>query len=147
MEKDTSFILKTANGKEERIEPRHIEKFHPTFNLQKELEKVKYHFPLTELLKKPTYKAKVSQCMHPSTPTPSHDSLNIQEERSMVIFWPDVEELDSSTALFYVTLVMHDHLLHNCMFYSRVSHKPHAIISNGTTGLEVHQIMQGRVLL
>jgi hypothetical protein len=60
--------------------------------------------------------------MHPSTSAPTHDSLNLQEERPMVVFGPHVEELDPSTAPFYVTLVIHDLLLHNCMLDSGASH-------------------------
>ena len=40
----------------------------------------------------------------------------------MVMFGPHVEELDASTPPFYVSLVIHDFLLHNCMLDSRASH-------------------------
>lgn len=40
----------------------------------------------------------------------------------MVDFGPHVEEIDPSTALFYVTLIIHDLLLHNCLLDSRASH-------------------------
>jgi len=59
-EKEPPVLLKATSGKEERTKPGCIEKFQPAFNLQKELEKVKIHVPLTELLKQPTYKAQVS---------------------------------------------------------------------------------------
>ena len=45
----------------------------------------------------------------------THESLNLPEERSMVVFGPHVEEQDPSTPTFYITLVIHDLLLHNCM--------------------------------
>lgn len=93
-----------------------------TFSLQKQLEKVKILFPLTKLLKQPNYKSQVSQFMCPSTIAPSHDSLILQEERPMVVFGPHVKKQDSSATPFYVTLVVHDILLHNCMFDSRASH-------------------------
>jgi len=40
----------------------------------------------------------------------------------MVVFGPHVEEQDSSIAPFYVTLVVHELLLHNCMLDSGASH-------------------------
>ena len=40
----------------------------------------------------------------------------------MVVFVTHVEEQDSATPPFYVTLVIHDLLLHNCMLDSRASH-------------------------
>ena len=70
------------------------------FNLQKELEKVKILVPLVELLKQPSYKAQVSQFMLPHGVTSPPDSLNLQEERPMVVFGPHVEEMDSATPLF-----------------------------------------------
>ena len=40
----------------------------------------------------------------------------------MVVFGPHVEELDSTTPPFYVSLVIHDLLLHNYMIDSGASH-------------------------
>ena len=40
----------------------------------------------------------------------------------MVVFGPHVEELYASTPHFYVSLVIHDLLLHNFMLDSRASH-------------------------
>jgi len=60
--------------------------------------------------------------MHPSTSAPTHDSLNLQEERPMVVFGLHVEELDPSIVPFYMTLVIHDLLLHNFMLDSGASH-------------------------
>jgi len=57
IEKEAPILLKTASKKGERTEPGYIEKAQPTFNLQKELEKVKILVPLTELIKLPNYKA------------------------------------------------------------------------------------------
>lgn len=88
IEKEVHVLLKIVSGKEEGTESGGIEKFQPAFNLQKELEKVKILVPLTELLNQPTYKAQVSQFMHPSASAPTHDSLNLQEERPMVAFGP-----------------------------------------------------------
>ena len=60
--------------------------------------------------------------MLPQGAAPIPNSLNLQEERPMVVFGPHVEELDSSTPPFYVSLVIHDLLLHNCMLDSEASH-------------------------
>lgn len=60
--------------------------------------------------------------MCPSTLTHSHDSLNIQEERPMVVFETHVEEQDPSITPFYVTLAVHDLLLHNYMLGIGASH-------------------------
>lgn len=129
--------MKTTGDKEREVELGGIEKGQFAFNLQKELEKVKILVPLTKLLKQPTYKAKVFHFMLPSTAIPTHDCLNLQEEKSMVVFGPHVEELDSSTAPFYVTLVIHDLLLHNCMLESRASHILMPLVVMENLGLQI----------
>ena len=109
-----------ANSKEPKESL--VEKPPPVFSLQKELEKVKIPVPLTKLLKQPAYQSQVSSFMLPQGAVPIPDSLNLQEERPMVVFGPHVEELDASTPPFYVSLVIHDMLLHNCMLDSEASH-------------------------
>ena len=61
------------------------------FSLQKELEKVKILVPLTELLKQPTYQSQVTSFMLPPEVIHIPDTLNLQEERPMVVFGPHVE--------------------------------------------------------
>ena len=39
-----------------------------------------------------------------------------------MMFGPQVEELDSSTPPFYISLLMHTFILHNCMLDSGTSH-------------------------
>ncbi len=46
----------------------------------------------------------------------------MQEDKPVVVFGPHVEEVDSSTPPFYISLLIHDFLLHNCMFDSGASH-------------------------
>jgi len=48
--------------------------------------------------------------------------MNQQEDKPIVFFGPHVEEVDSSTPPFYISLLIHDFLLHNCMFDSGASH-------------------------
>ena len=65
------------------------------------------------------------------------DSLNLQEERPMVVFGPHVEELDVATRPFYVSLVIHDLLLHNCKLDSRASHNLLPLSVMEQLGLEI----------
>jgi hypothetical protein len=53
-----------------------------------------------------------------SVPTVQVDAINLQEEHPTIMFGPHIEERGDSIALFYVTLIVHDHLLHNCMLDS-----------------------------
>ena len=67
-----------------------IEKSPPAFNFQKELEKFKIPVPLTELLKQPAYQCQVTSLLLPPEAPIIPDSLNLQEERPMVVFGPHV---------------------------------------------------------
>ena len=46
----------------------------------------------------------------------------MQEEKPIVTFAPHVEEVDSSVPPFYISLLLHDFLLHNCMLDSGASY-------------------------
>ena len=86
------------------------------------MRKLRFHSPLTELLKQPVYQSQVTSIILPPEIPIIPDSLNLQEERPMVVFDPHVEEIDPSTPPFYVSLVIHDLLLHKCMLDSGASH-------------------------
>lgn len=75
--------------------------------------------------------------MHPSTSSPTHDCLNLQEERPMVVFGPHVEELDPSTEPFYETMVIHDLLLHSCTLDFEASHNLIPLAVMEELGLQV----------
>ena len=55
----------------------------------------------------------------------------------MVFFEPHSEELDPSTAPCYVTLVIHDLLLHNFMLVSKASHNLIPLSVMEKLGLEI----------
>ena len=48
--------------------------------------------------------------------------MNLQAEKPVVTFGPHVEELDPSIPPFYISLLLHDFNLHNCMLDSGVTH-------------------------
>jgi len=65
------------------------------------------------------------------------DSLYLQKERPIVAFGPHVEERDLSAPSFYVTVVLHDLLIHNCMLDSRASHNFMPLLVMEQLGLEI----------
>lgn len=50
------------------------------------------------------------------------DTVNLQEEKPVVTFGPHVEEVDFPIPPFYISLLLHDFTLHNCMLDSGASH-------------------------
>lgn len=106
----------------ESIKPLKVEMNASTFSLQKGLDKVNIYVPLTEFLKQPAYKIHIFDFMDVSHVTSTQDILNLWEDRLVVMFGLCMEEQDPSTPPFYVTLVIHDLLLHNSMIDSGTSH-------------------------
>ena len=89
------------------------------FSLTRELEKVIIQVPLTKLAKTPTYQKEIVEFIN--LKENEGDNVNLQEDKPIVVFGPHLEELDSSIPPFYISPLVHDFLLHNCMFDSRAS--------------------------
>ena len=92
-----------------------------SFNIEFELGKFKVPIPLLELLKIFAYKESFLKILQPSLS--ASDSINIPEENPTIYLGSLVQEAnDDSPAPFYLSLNIHDKLLHNCLFDSRASH-------------------------
>jgi hypothetical protein len=50
------------------------------------------------------------------------DSVNLQDEKLVVILGPLVEDMDDSSPPFYTPLNIHDKVLYNCLMDSTTSH-------------------------
>jgi len=50
------------------------------------------------------------------------DTLNMQDERPTIMFGPHIEERGETMTPFYISLMVHEHILHNCMLDSGDSH-------------------------
>jgi hypothetical protein len=108
----------------------------PSFNIEHELSKIKIHVPLVELAKNPSYHKQIEKVIRegPTNPT---DTLNVQDEFPTIVFGPHIDEKEESVAPFYVTLNIHDKMLHNCMLDFGASHNlmPKVVMEN--LGLEI----------
>jgi hypothetical protein len=92
-----------------------------SFNFKSVLSKIKVPIPLLELLKIYAYKESFLKILQPSLP--ASDSLNLQDENPTIYLRSLVQEVDDhSPAPFYLSLNIHDKLLHNCLLDSRASH-------------------------
>ena len=103
-------------------EPENIVKQNQAFSLSRELEKVKIQVPLLELAKTPGYKKEIVEFINISQSDDIGDTVNLQEEKPVVTFGPHVEEVDSFVPPFYISLLLHDFILYNCMLDSSASH-------------------------
>ena len=96
------------------------------FNFENELCKIKIPMPFTELIKNPCYKNSVLKMMGSAAGQIPSDTVNLQEEHLRIFIGSaltDKAERDSSSSPpFYITLTVHDQMIHNCLLDSSASH-------------------------
>lgn len=92
-----------------------------SFSFEYELSKIKILVPLLELLKNPTYRKSFQRLLQLATPSP--DSVNLEEERPVIYLGSLVQnQNDDNPPLFYLSLNIHDKLLHNDLLDLGASH-------------------------
>ena len=84
---------------------------------------------MTELVKNDIYKSTINETLNMND---GEDAINLNDDQPELIFGPDVngKNLDGSIPSFYISLTIHDQILHNTMLDSRASHNlmPKAIM-------------------
>ena len=98
-----------------------VEKYQPYLNLKNELSKVKIYVPLTKLMKKDVYRNQIIKAIKIEEGT---NMVNISDDKPRLLFGPEVKGIsqDGNVPLFYVSLNIHDFILHNARLDSRASH-------------------------
>jgi len=66
------------------------------------------------------------------------DAINLEDYRPTIMFGPHIENAKDLVPPFYITLTMHDHLLHNYMLDSGASHNLIPKVIMEKLGLEVN---------
>ncbi len=126
-----------ASKEKERkeIPVKEVEKI-PAFNLENEISKLKVSIPLTEIMKNISYRGQVSKMLNLD---PMSNMVNVEDDQPEMIFGPasNGESPDSDVPHFYISLRLHDFVLHNAMFNYGVSHNlmPKAIMDK--LGLDI----------
>jgi hypothetical protein len=90
--------------------------------LENEINKIKIPMPLVELAKNPIYKKQIAKMIKCFDIESHADMINLEDERPTIMFGLHTENVKDYVAPFYITLTVHDHLLHNCMLDYGASH-------------------------
>ena len=110
------------------------------FSLENEISKLKVSIPLTEIMKNINYRGQVSKILNCD---PMSDMVNVEDNQPEIIFGPALngESPDNDVPPFYISLRLHDFVLHNAMFDSGASHNlmPKAIMDK--LGLDVVELI------
>ena len=93
--------------------------------------------PLVELTKNPIYKKQIAKMINFSDAECYVDVINLQDEKPTIMFGLHIENAKDYVAPFYITLTMHDHLLHNFMLYFGASHNLMPKVIMEKLGLEI----------
>jgi hypothetical protein len=113
---------KKLKNTEAEIPTREIEKAIGGFTLENERNKIKIPMPLDELAKNVIYKKQIAKVIIFSNVEYHAEVINLQDKRPVIMFGPYIENTKDFVAPFYITLTVHDHLLHKCMLDSRAFH-------------------------
>eukprot|EP00253_Pinus_taeda_P008952 PITA_08952 len=119
---------KDSPGKveEAKKEVKELEKTQSTFNLESEIGKLKIPIPFAELLRNEQYRkiifSMVKSSDNDQVNINSQDSLNLDDDAPEFVFGPHVTSINDDVPPFYVSLNIHDMILHNAMLDSGVSH-------------------------
>ena len=91
------------------------------FNFEGEISKIKITIPLIELVTQDVYRSQVLKVLNKQNDT---NTLNLTDDKLELLFGPEVEGKYQEGVVppFYVSLNIHDKILHNAMLDSGASH-------------------------
>jgi hypothetical protein len=104
------------------IQSRNTEKMIGSFNLEREINKIQISVPLVELAKNPMYTKHISKMINFSDVKSHAYTINLEDDNPTIMFGTHIENTKDPVTPFYITLTMHDHLIHNCMLDFGASH-------------------------
>jgi len=92
------------------------------FSLENEINKIKIPVPLVELAKNHVYQKHITKMIVFSSPESHSVVIKLEDDKPNITFGPHFEGTRDTISPFYITLKVHDRLLHNCMLDSGASH-------------------------
>ena len=98
-----------------------ISKLQMPFSFEGEIAKIKITMPLTELIAQSSYKSQVLKVLNLGNDA---NTVNLTDDIPEVLFGPKIEGKfqEGATLPFYISLNIHDQILHNAMLDSGASH-------------------------
>ena len=85
------------------------------FIFENEIQKIKIPIPFLELVENEDFTRYLSKMLQPEPTSYPTDSVNLQDEKLVVILGTLVENRDDSSPPLYTSLNIHDKVLHNLL--------------------------------
>ena len=125
-------ILKTLD-----LEVRGPYKSPSPFSFESEVQKLKIYVPLIELVKSEVFKKPILDALELKALQASNDYVNLQDDKLVVVLSPMTELVDENFPSFYVSLTIHDKILHKYLLNTCASHNlmPKAVMEE--LGLDI----------
>jgi hypothetical protein len=107
------------------------------FNLEHEINKIKIIVPLVELMKNEPLKHSSLKVLQSPAPVISSDIVNLQDENHVITIGLHIEDKYNSSPPFYISLNIHDKILHTCLMDSGASHNVMLKVVMDELGLDI----------
>jgi hypothetical protein len=117
-----------------------------SFNIEHELRKIKIHVPLTELLKNEPFKRSIMKVLKPPASAISSDVISLQDENPAITVGPHIEDGSDASPPFYISLNVHEKILHNFLMDSGASHNVMPKVVHGRARARNYQAIPGPLL-
>jgi len=93
-----------------------------SFNFESKVQKLKIFVPLVELVKSELFRKPILEALELDIKQASTDSVNSQDDKPTIVLNPMIEPADNNSPSFYVSLTIHDKILHNCLLDTGANH-------------------------
>jgi hypothetical protein len=113
------------------------EKIVSSFSLEHEINKIKIFVPLIELMKTKPFRKTVLKALQPPAQVTFSDTINLEDENPAITIGPHIEDKTDTSPPFYISLNVHDKILHNCLMDSGASHNVMPKVVMDELGLDI----------
>ena len=106
------------------------------FSLENEISKIKISVPLSKLVTQDAYKSQILKDLNIGE---NNDTVNLNDDQPKLLFGPRIEGRYQEGVVppFYISLNIHDKIMHNAMHDSRASHNLMPKVVMERLGLEI----------
>jgi ribonuclease HI len=105
--------------------------------LENEINKIKIPIPLIELMKTDPFRKSVLKALQPPAHVTFSDTINLEDENPAITIGPHIEDRSDASPPFYISLNIHDKILHNCLMDSGASHNVMPKVVMDELGLDI----------
>jgi hypothetical protein len=93
--------------------------------------------PLIELMKNEPFKKSIMKFLQPTAHGVSSNVISLQDENPTITVGPHIEDGSDFSPPFYISLNVHDKIMHNCLMDSGASHNFMPKVVMEELGLEI----------